>query len=66
MKITKIVIIIVMMTIAAIIIAIIISNSIVKICGISENCVLKKCRQKHHQVKCSDNSEWISPVVTIN
>ena len=66
MIITIIVIIIVMMTIAAIIRAIIISYSIVKICGISKNCVLKKCGQKQPQVKCSDNSEWISPVATIN
>ena len=58
MKITIIVvIIIVMMTIAAMVIAIIVSYYIVKICGIPKNRVLKKCGQKHHQVKCSDNSE---------
>ena len=65
MKITIIVIIIVIMTIAAIIIAIIISYYIVKICGICKNRVLKTCGQKH-QVKCCDNSEWISSIASIN
>ena len=41
MKIAIIVIITVIMTMAAIIIAVIISYYIVKICGISKNCVLK-------------------------
>ena len=36
------------MIIVAIILAIIISYYIVKICGISKNCVLNKCGQKHH------------------
>ena len=64
MKITIIVIIIVIMTIAAIIIAIIISYYIVKICGIYKNCVLKTCDQKHHQVKCCDNS-WVNKFYSI-
>ena len=67
MKITIIVvIIIVMMTIAAMIIAITVSYYIDKIWGIFKNRALKKCSQKHHQIKCSDNSEWISSIATIN
>ena len=47
-KITIIVITTVIMIMAAIIIAIITSQYIVEICGISKNCVLNKCNQKHH------------------
>ena len=40
-------IIIIVLIIVAKIIAVIISYYIVKICGISKNCVLNKCSQKH-------------------
>ena len=40
-------IIIIVLIIVAKIIAVIISYYIVKICGISKNCVLNKCGQKH-------------------